>query len=67
MRSDAWVHILRRLGGNWQKLAAVMEMIPRELRDLFYNVIARIRYRAFGRRDHLCPIVPLNLRARFEP
>jgi predicted DCC family thiol-disulfide oxidoreductase YuxK len=53
MRSDAWVHILQRLGGRWKKLAALVAAIPRPLRDVFYNVIARIRYRVFGRRDDL--------------
>jgi predicted DCC family thiol-disulfide oxidoreductase YuxK len=67
MRSDAWVHILQRLGGRWKKLAALVAAIPRPLRDVFYNVIARIRYRVFGRRDDLCPAVPRNLHARFDP
>lgn len=67
MRSDAWVHILQRLGGRWKKLAALVAAIPRPLRDVFYNVIARIRYRVFGRRDDLCPVVPRNLHARFDP
>src|SRR3954453_5658830 len=26
MRSDAWVHILRQLGGKWRALAAVLEV-----------------------------------------
>ena len=67
MRSNALVHILRRLGGGWKILAALVAVIPRPLRDVFYDFVARVRYRVFGRRDDLCPIVPPELRERFEP
>jgi len=67
VRSAAFLHIFRRLGGGWRVLAAVLSVVPRGLRDLVYDFIARIRYRVFGRRDDLCPIVPAELRARFDP
>ncbi len=67
LRSDALIHILRRLGGGWSFGAALLAAIPRAVRDFFYNWIARIRYRLFGRRDDLCPLVPADLRARFDP
>ena len=67
VRSNAFLHILRRLGGGWAVLAAVLGVIPRGLRDFVYNFIARIRYRAFGRRNEVCPILPAELRARFDP
>jgi predicted DCC family thiol-disulfide oxidoreductase YuxK len=67
MRSSAWVHILRRLGGVWKILAAFVVVIPRPLRDMAYDFIARIRYRVFGRKDDVCPVVSPNLRARFDP
>jgi predicted DCC family thiol-disulfide oxidoreductase YuxK len=67
MRSNAWVHILWRLGGGWTIVAAMVAIIPRPLRDMFYNFVARIRYRVFGRRGDLCPILPSGLRARFDP
>ena len=67
IRSNAWVHILQRLGGKWKILAAVVALIPRPVRDVLYNVIARIRYRVFGRRDDSCPVLPNNLRRRFDP
>ena len=67
VRSDAFVHILRRLGGGWSFLASLIDVIPRSLRDLAYDFIARVRYRVFGKRDDLCPIVPPDLRARFDP
>jgi predicted DCC family thiol-disulfide oxidoreductase YuxK len=67
VRSAAFLHILRRLGRGWGVLAAVLSVIPRGLRDWVYDFVARIRYRVFGRRDDLCPIVPAELRARFDP
>lgn len=66
IRSNAFLHILRRLGGGWKFLAGVISVIPRPLRDAAYNIIARIRYRIFGTRDDLCPIVPADIRARFD-
>jgi predicted DCC family thiol-disulfide oxidoreductase YuxK len=67
LRSDAWIHILRRLGGGWRLAAALLSAIPRSVRDLVYDFIASIRYRIFGRRDDLCPIVPPDIRIRFDP
>ena len=67
MRSNAWIHILRRLGGRWKILAAFVAVIPRPLRDVVYDFIALIRYRVFGRRDDVCPIITPDLRARFDP
>jgi predicted DCC family thiol-disulfide oxidoreductase YuxK len=66
-RSNAWIHILRRLGGGWKAMATFLAVIPRPLRDAVYEFVARIRYRVFGRRDDLCPVVPPDLRARFDP
>jgi len=67
LRSAAFLLILRRLGGGWGVLAAVLSFVPRGLLDLVYDFVARIRYRAFGKREDLCPIVPAELRARFDP
>jgi predicted DCC family thiol-disulfide oxidoreductase YuxK len=67
MRSDASLYVMRRLGGVWRILANILGVIPRRLRDAAYDFVARIRYRVFGRQDDLCPIVPLKLRARFDP
>ena len=67
VRSAAFIHILRRLGGGWRVLAAILAAVPRALRDAAYDFVARVRYRIFGRRDDVCPIVPAELRKRFDP
>jgi predicted DCC family thiol-disulfide oxidoreductase YuxK len=67
VRSDAFLHVLLGLGGGWRILAGALRLIPRAVRDAAYDFIARIRYGVFGKRDELCPIVPADLRARFDP
>ncbi len=67
LRSDAWIHILRRLGGKWNFLANLLSPTPRPVRDFFYNRIASIRHKLFRRRDDICPLVPPELGARFNP
>jgi predicted DCC family thiol-disulfide oxidoreductase YuxK len=67
LRSNASLYMLSRLGGGWRILATILGVFPRAFRDVVYDFVARIRYRLFGRRDDLCPVVPPNLRARFDP
>jgi predicted DCC family thiol-disulfide oxidoreductase YuxK len=67
VRSNAFLHILRRLGGAWKTLGGVLAVIPRPVRDAVYDFIARVRYRVFGTRQDWCPVVPPDLRARFDP
>jgi predicted DCC family thiol-disulfide oxidoreductase YuxK len=66
-RSNAILHIWRRLGGGWKALGAAMTIVPRSVRDAAYDFIARIRYFVFGRRSEICPVVPAELRAHFDP
>jgi predicted DCC family thiol-disulfide oxidoreductase YuxK len=67
VRSNAFLHVLRRLGGGWRSLAAVISVIPRAVRDAAYDFIARVRYRVFGTREDSCPVMAPDLRARFDP
>jgi predicted DCC family thiol-disulfide oxidoreductase YuxK len=62
-RSTAALRIARRLTFPWP-LAFVFFAVPRPLRDWFYAVVARHRYRWFGRRDH-CMVPTPALRSRF--
>jgi len=66
-RSDAVVRILKRLGGGWRVVGSLLAAVPRGLRDAVYDLIARVRYRVFGKREDLCPIVPPEMRKRFDP
>jgi predicted DCC family thiol-disulfide oxidoreductase YuxK len=50
-RSDAVISVLRKLGGFWRAAAVLLRALPKSLRDWGYNVIARNRYRIFGKYD----------------
>lgn len=64
-RSTAAIYVLDRMGGLWRVLGTSMGLVPRAVRDAAYDAVARSRYRIFGRRDTLCPILPPDLRSRF--
>jgi predicted DCC family thiol-disulfide oxidoreductase YuxK len=49
-RSDAIIYVLMQLDGIW-KLAAVGRVLPRFLRDGMYKLVARNRYRVFGKHE----------------
>ncbi len=53
--SGAVLRVLMGLGGVW-RLAAVLTVLPRALRDPLYRLIARNRYRWFG--QHEACLVP---------
>lgn len=51
-RSDAVIEILLELPDAWPRfIAKVMRAIPRPLRDLGYFLVARWRYKIFGRKE----------------
>jgi predicted DCC family thiol-disulfide oxidoreductase YuxK len=49
LKSEAVIRIAERLGLPWS-LAAVFRVLPRAWRDRLYGVLARNRFRVFGRR-----------------
>ena len=63
VKSTAALRIARRLSGLWP-LVVVFLIVPRFLRDAVYDVIARNRYRWFGRSEQ-CMVPSAELRARF--
>jgi predicted DCC family thiol-disulfide oxidoreductase YuxK len=63
-RSDAIVFTLGELGGPWRFAATMLSLVPRFLRDWGYNLVARTRYRIFGRYDS-CPLPSPDTRSRF--
>lgn len=61
--SDAILRVLSGLGGAWRLIAAG-KLVPRFVRDPLYRLLARNRYRWFGRRD-VCRIPDAEHRYRF--
>jgi predicted DCC family thiol-disulfide oxidoreductase YuxK len=65
VRSDAALAILTGLGGVW-RVAGLLRVIPRPLRDAVYDLVARNRNRWFGRMVE-CRIPGPAERDRFLP
>jgi predicted DCC family thiol-disulfide oxidoreductase YuxK len=63
-QSPAILHALRQLGGGWGMLARLAGLVPRPVADLLYRVVARNRYRVFGKYDS-CPLPSPEWRRRF--
>ena len=59
-RSDAVIAAARHLPGAWRLLRA-LRIIPRPLRDLGYELVARNRYRIWGRQESCMVPTPENL------
>ncbi|HEV8346283.1 MAG TPA: thiol-disulfide oxidoreductase DCC family protein [Vicinamibacterales bacterium] len=62
-QSTAALRIAQRLGFPWS-LAALLTVLPRAIRDRAYRVVARNRYRWFGKRE-TCMMPTPDLRRRF--
>jgi len=62
-RSDAVSQALQLLHNPWRQLGRTLHLIPHSLRELGYSIVARLRYRLFGRYD-TCPIPPPSERDR---
>jgi predicted DCC family thiol-disulfide oxidoreductase YuxK len=63
VRSSAALRIASYLGGAW-KLFLIFYLVPAPLRDVFYNLFARYRYKFFGKHD-TCLLPPAGVRSRF--
>jgi len=63
-RSDAAAVALRQLGGGWAALGTALQALPGWIRNWGYNLVARNRYRIFGKYDS-CPIPPEKDRLKF--
>jgi predicted DCC family thiol-disulfide oxidoreductase YuxK len=64
LRSEAVTFVLSQLGGIWPAAASLLRLIPRPIRDWAYGIVARHRYRIFGRYD-ACPLPTPETRSRF--
>jgi len=61
--STAALRILKTLGGI-MSAAYVFMIIPAPIRDLFYKMFAKYRYRLFGKKD-ACMVPTPEVRSRF--
>jgi predicted DCC family thiol-disulfide oxidoreductase YuxK len=62
-RSDAFAAALERLSAPWRAMGRALRLVPRPLREWGYRMVARYRYRIFGRYD-ACPMPPPEQRTR---
>ena len=62
-QSSAAIRICKHLDGGW-KLFYAFIIIPKFIRDFFYNIIARNRYRWFGKKE-VCMVPTPELGERF--
>lgn len=60
-KTDGYLRLASILGGAW-RLTRVVRIIPRGLRDWFYDRIARNRYALFGTSEQ-CALLPPEQRA----
>jgi predicted DCC family thiol-disulfide oxidoreductase YuxK len=67
LRSDAVLRAAARLGRPWRWGRGFL-IVPRPLRDAAYRLVARLRYRLFGRRGaEACGLPPRGLADRIVP
>ncbi|AVQ98217.1 thiol-disulfide oxidoreductase [Oceanobacillus iheyensis] len=62
-KSTAALKICKNLKGLW-KVFSVLLVIPKPIRDFFYNIVARNRYKWFGKRES-CKLPSPEERSRF--
>jgi predicted DCC family thiol-disulfide oxidoreductase YuxK len=64
-QSDAVIHICDRLGGIWY-LVSLIRIIPSQIRNFIYRIIARNRYQILGQ-CHLYSLINNQEKMRFLP
>jgi predicted DCC family thiol-disulfide oxidoreductase YuxK len=63
LKSSAGLHVLKELGGVW-KVFYIFIIFPRPIRDFVYNIIAKTRYKIFGKQD-ICMVPTPDIKQRF--
>jgi predicted DCC family thiol-disulfide oxidoreductase YuxK len=66
VKSEAVRHIAARMGAGWGQAASTAGLLPAWLLDAGYDLVARSRRHLFAPPPGLCPILPAELRSRFE-
>lgn len=64
VRSEAALRLASYLTAPWPAVARAARVVPRAIRDTIYRLVARVRYRVFGRFE-TCPVPPPAARDRF--
>ncbi len=67
LRSNGVGHILRRLGRFWRFPGILMAVVPSALRDFVYDRFAERRHLVAKKPAGACPLMPPELRQRFDP
>ncbi|MBC7875026.1 MAG: thiol-disulfide oxidoreductase DCC family protein [Ferruginibacter sp.] len=62
-QSSAAIRVCKYLDGGWKLFYGLM-IIPKFIRDFLYNIIARNRYKWFGKKES-CMIPTAEVRERF--
>lgn len=62
-RTDAALEITKDLKGHWRCLRVFL-VVPAPVRDIFYRLLAKNRYRLFGKRE-VCMVPTSEIRQRF--
>ncbi|MDZ4711227.1 MAG: thiol-disulfide oxidoreductase DCC family protein [bacterium] len=61
--SSAIIHISKEFGGVWKTLS-IFKIVPPPLRNFFYRIIAKNRYKWFGKKDS-CRVPTHELKEKF--
>ena len=62
-KSSAALRISKNLKGGWPLLSCLL-IVPKPLRDYIYNIVAKNRYKWFGKKDS-CTVPPPEIKKRF--
>jgi predicted DCC family thiol-disulfide oxidoreductase YuxK len=65
-RAAGALEIGHRLGGIWRLVAIVVGWLPMSMLNGGYDFIARVRHRVFTKPSESCPLIPAELRDRFQ-
>jgi predicted DCC family thiol-disulfide oxidoreductase YuxK len=66
VRSTAVLHVLEYLGGVWRVLGVLGRIVPRVLRDVVYDWVARHRHQLIRGTGPQCLLPTPEQRTRFE-
>jgi predicted DCC family thiol-disulfide oxidoreductase YuxK len=63
-RLQAVVYVLQQLGGPLAYVSAILRVLPAPVQNFLYGLVARNRYRVFGRYE-TCPLPDGDTRSKF--